>query len=61
MSNNGDVAVGDKCEVVRGTHAGKTGTVEDWKLSKTGHATITVRLADGDRVKALARNAEKRA
>lgn len=46
----------DHCEVIAGTHKGKSGTVEDWKLSKTGHATITVRLADGDRVKTLARN-----
>ncbi len=47
---------GDHCEVVAGTHKGKSGMVEDWKLSKTGHATITVRMADGDRVKTLARN-----
>ncbi|MES2095401.1 MAG: KOW motif-containing protein [Pseudomonadota bacterium] len=47
---------GDACVVTTGTHKGKSGTVEDLKLSKTGHATITVRLADGDRVKTLARN-----
>ena len=47
---------GDYCVVVAGTHAGKSGRVEDRKLSKTGHATITVRLPDGDRVKTLARN-----
>jgi ribosomal protein S4E len=47
---------GDHCEVIAGTHKGKSGTVEDWKLSKTGHATITVRMADGDRVKTLTRN-----
>lgn len=57
---NGDVANGDQCAVIRGTHAGKSGTVEDWKLSKTGHATITVRQTDGERFKTLARNAEKR-
>lgn len=51
-----EVKNGDHCEVIAGTHKGKRGTVEDWKLSKTGHATITVRLADGDRVKTLARN-----
>lgn len=54
--DNGAVQNGDRCEVITGVHKGKRGTVEDWKLSETGHATITVRLADGDRVKTLARN-----
>lgn len=49
---------GDTCRVIGGTHKGKAGTVEDRKLSKTGQVTITVRLADGDRVKTLARNVE---
>jgi ribosomal protein S4E len=44
------------CRVVKGTHAGKSGTVEDRKLSETGHVTVTIRLADGDRIKTLARN-----
>jgi ribosomal protein S4E len=44
------------CRVVKGTHAGKSGTVEDRKPSKTGHVTITVRQADGERFKTLARN-----
>ena len=56
VENGAEVKNGDHCEVIAGTHKGKRGTVEDWKLSKTGHATITVRLADGDRVKTLARN-----
>jgi ribosomal protein S4E len=47
---------GDRCTVTGGTHKGKSGTVEDRKVSKTGHVTITVRLPDGDRVKTLARN-----
>jgi ribosomal protein S4E len=51
-----DVRNGDRCEVVAGTHAGKSGTVEDLKTSKTGHATITVRQADGVRFKTLAKN-----
>jgi ribosomal protein S4E len=55
-----DVANGDRCEVVAGTHRGKTGTVEDLKLSKTGHATITVRQNSGICFKTLARNVEKR-
>lgn len=54
-----EVKNGDRCSVVRGTHAGKTGVVEDLKLSKTGHATITVRQDDGVRFKTLARNVVK--
>ena len=50
-----DVQDGDDCEVVAGTHAGKSGRVEDRKVSKTGHVTITVRQADGERFKTLAR------
>lgn len=56
--DNGTVETGDHCAVIAGTHKGKAGTVEDWKLSKTGHATITVRQADGARFKTLARNVE---
>lgn len=47
-----------QCRVVKGTHKGKAGTVEDRNLSKTGHVTITVRQADGIRFKTLARNVE---
>ena len=50
---------GDACEVIAGTHKGKAGTVEDSKLSPSGHWTITVRLPDGDRIKTLARNTRK--
>ena len=50
---------GDKCEVIAGTHKGRSGTIEDWKLSKTGHATITVREENGERFKTLARNVRK--
>jgi ribosomal protein S4E len=49
---------GDRCVITAGTHKGKTGTVEDRKLSKSGHVTITVRLPDNDRIKTLARNVE---
>lgn len=55
-ADNGDVANGDHCEVIAGTHKGRAGLVEDWKLSKSGHATITVREASGERFKTLARN-----
>ena len=34
---------------------GKCGTISDRKLGKTGHARITVTLADGTRFKTLAR------
>ncbi len=50
------VGNGDRCRVISGTHKGRSGTVEDWKLSKTGHATITVRVDGGARFKTLARN-----
>ena len=55
-----EIADGDHCVVTAGTHRGKSGIVEDRKLSKTGHATITVRQPDGTRFKTLARNVEKR-
>ena len=47
---------GSNCEVVRGTHAGKSGIVSDIKTSKTGHVTITVEQKNGVRFKTLARN-----
>ena len=59
MADNGEVANGDACEVIAGTHKGRRGTVEDWKLSKTGHATITVRDTSGERFKTIARNVRK--
>ena len=52
----GEVKDGARCEVVGGTHAGKTGIVRDVRTSKTGHVTITVVQSNGDRVKTLARN-----
>ena len=52
----GSIRNGDRCTVVAGSHAGKSGVVEDWNTSKTGHVTITVRQDDGDRFKTLARN-----
>ena len=47
---------GDQCKVVGGTHAGKSGTVRDINTSKTGHVTITVVQANGERFKTLAKN-----
>ena len=47
---------GDQCKVIRGTHAGKSGTVRDINTSKTGHITITVVQKDGVRFKTLGKN-----
>ena len=51
---------GAKCKVIGGVHAGKSGTVQDLKTSKTGHLTITVVQTNGDRFKTLAKNVELR-
>lgn len=47
---------GDRCKVIAGVHAGKSGVVRDRHTSKTGHATITVVQANGERFKTLAKN-----
>lgn len=47
---------GDKCEVVAGTHKGKSGVAKDINISKTGAVTITVVEANGERFKTLAKN-----
>ncbi len=47
---------GDQCTVVGGTHAGKSGTVRDVNMSKTGHITITVEQINGVRFKTLGKN-----
>jgi ribosomal protein L24 len=56
MAETKSVRNGDQCDVVAGTHKGKSGRVEDLKTSKTGAVTLTVRLADDDRIKTLAKN-----
>jgi len=48
---------GDTCRVIAGTHAGKSGTVQDTNTSKTGHVTITVLQKNGVRFKTLGKNA----
>lgn len=53
----GKLTDGDQCKVVRGTHAGKSGTVRDIHTSKTGHITITVEQKNGVRFKTLGKNA----
>jgi ribosomal protein S4E len=50
---------GARCKVVAGTHKGKSGVIEDVNTSKTGHLTITVRQADGERFKTLAKSVER--
>lgn len=50
---------GDGCKVVKGSHTGKSGTVQDINTSKSGNVTITVVQKDGTRFKTLARNVTK--
>lgn len=52
---------GDQCDVIGGTHVGKSGTVRDIKTSKTGHVTITVVQKNGERFKTLAKNVKVKA
>jgi ribosomal protein L24 len=49
---------GDTCKVIAGTHKGKSGTVRDLNMSKTGHLTITVVQENGVRFKTLGKNVE---
>ncbi len=49
---------GERCTVIGGTHAGKSGIVRDIHTSKTGHVTITVVQANGVRFKTLGKNVE---
>lgn len=56
MDNISKLKDGAFCQVIGGTHKGKSGTVRDIKTSKTGHVTITVLQTDGVRFKTLAKN-----
>ena len=47
---------GSQCQVVGGTHAGKSGIVTDIKTGKTGFVSITVVQSNKDRFKTLAKN-----
>lgn len=47
---------GDRCLVTGGTHKGKSGIARDLNVSKTGHLTITIVQATGERFKTLAKN-----
>jgi ribosomal protein S4E len=54
--NTGSIRDGTHCKVTGGVHAGKSGIVRDINTSKTGHLTITVVQANGERFKTLAKN-----
>jgi KOW motif len=54
-SSNKKLKDGAQCKVIGGTHAGKFGIVRDVNTSKTGHVTITVVQAHGERFKTLAK------
>jgi hypothetical protein len=47
---------GASCQVIGGTHKGKSGVVRDINTSKTGQVTITVVQSNGERFKTLAKN-----
>lgn len=49
----------DYCKVTGGTHKGKEGTIKDLHTSKTGHLTLTVLQANGNRFKTLGRNVQR--
>ena len=53
--------IDDAVYTIGGAHAGKSGVVRDINTSKTGHVTITVVQANGDRFKTLAKNVEIKA
>ena len=56
MNDHTTVKDGDKCNVINGSHAGKSGVVRDINTSKTGAITITVVQDNGERFKTLAKN-----
>ena len=56
----GKLRDGALCDVIGGTHKGKSGIVRDINTSKTGQVTITVVPSDGERFKTLAKNVTMR-
>jgi ribosomal protein S4E len=56
QSTSTAVKDGDFCEVTGGTHAGKSGTARDIKISKSGNVTLTIVQSNGERFKTLAKN-----
>jgi ribosomal protein S4E len=57
MTDTLKLSDGAQCKVIGGVHGGKSGIVTDLKTGKSGHISITVVQADGQRFKTLARNA----
>jgi ribosomal protein L24 len=51
VDSNINIKDGDFCDVIAGTHKGKSGIVRDINTSKTGQITITVVQANGERLK----------
>jgi ribosomal protein S4E len=51
-----EIKDGDRCTVIAGTHKGKSGVARDLNVSRTGHLTVTIVQASGERFKTLARN-----
>ncbi|MEO6681728.1 MAG: hypothetical protein ABIN48_02795 [Ginsengibacter sp.] len=51
-----DIKNGDPCNVVGGTHKGKSGIVQDLKTSNSGQITLTVLQNNGERFKTLGKN-----
>jgi len=49
---------GDRCKVIMGVHAGKSGIIQDMNTSKTGAVTITVLQENGERFKTLLKNVQ---
>ena len=51
---------GDKCDVIGGTHKGKSGILRDVNTSKGGNVTVSVVHENGVRFKTLGRNVSVR-
>lgn len=51
---------GDKCDVIGGTHKGKSGILRDVNTSKGGNVTVSVVQENGVRFKTLGRNVSVR-
>ena len=54
--SSGRLKDGAGCKVIGGVHVDKAGIVRDIKTGKTGHVSITVVQANGERFKTLAKN-----
>ena len=51
---------GDRCDVIGGTHKGKSGILRDVNTSKGGNVTVSVVQENGVRFKTLGRNVSVR-